>query len=132
MTILVIDVGSSSARALLFDHQAECIPGAVACAPYQMTTTPSGAATFDPLELRRQVETCIDTILQHPAAVDIQAVGMATFVGNVLGVDAVGRPLTPIYTYADTRSAEDVEFLRTVIDLPAKHQRTGCTLHTAY
>lgn len=132
MTILVIDIGSSSARAMLFDDQADPIPGASTSAAYQMTTTPPGAATFDALELRRQVESCVDAVLQHPAARDIQVVAMATFVGNVLGLDDAGHPLTPIFTYADTRSAEDVAFLKTLVNPVSKLQRTGCPIHTAY
>lgn len=132
MTILVIDIGSSSARAMLFDDQAEPIADTTTSAPYHMTTTPPGAATFDAAELRQQVETCIDGVLRHPAARDIHAVAMATLVGNVLGVDGTGDPLTPIYTYADTRSAEDVDFLKTQVNPSSKLQRTGCPIHTAY
>lgn len=132
MTILVLDVGSSSTRALLYDDQLEPIPGATTSAAYQMSITPPGAATFNALDLQQQVEMCLDAVLQHPAARQIQAVGLATFVGNLLGVDAAGDPLTPIFTYADTRSAEDVAFLKTVIDEHSKQQRTGCPLHTAY
>src|SRR5262249_19317331 len=43
-----------------------------------------------------------------------------------------GEPVTPIFTYADTRSAEDVEHLKTLVDAESLHQRTGCLLHTAY
>ncbi|MFN8564933.1 MAG: FGGY family carbohydrate kinase [Anaerolineae bacterium] len=43
-----------------------------------------------------------------------------------------GRALTPVYTYADTRSADDVAALGEQIDREAAHQRMGCILHTAY
>jgi gluconokinase len=132
MTVLVLDIGSSAARALLFNDRAELIPGASVSQSHAFTTTPPGAATLDPVRLRGDVETCIDAVLQHPATQDIRAVGMATFVGNVLGVDAAGEPVTPIYTYADTRSAEDVERFKYELDPEHIHQRTGCLLHTAY
>lgn len=132
MTILVIDAGSSSTRALLFNEQAEAIPGAVVSYPHQMVTTPPGAATLEAEALRERIETCLDTLLQHPEAQTIRAVGMATFTGNVLGVDRTGKALTPIYTYAETRSAEDVETLKARLDGEQVHQRTGCILHTAY
>ena len=38
---------SSSTRALLFNEQAEAIPGAVVSYPHQMVTTPPGAATLE-------------------------------------------------------------------------------------
>ncbi|MBZ0287594.1 MAG: carbohydrate kinase, partial [Anaerolineae bacterium] len=91
-----------------------------------------GAATMDALDLRARIESCVEAILEHPAAGDIRVVGMAAFVGNMLGLGSAGEPVTPIYTYADTRSAEDVEHLKTRVDAESLHQRTGCLLHTAY
>ncbi|MBI5667071.1 MAG: gluconokinase [Chloroflexi bacterium] len=132
MTILAIDIGSSSARALLYDDQIQPIPGAAASIAYQMTTTPPGAAVLDALALQEQVESCLDTVMQHPAARDIRVVGLATLAGNMLGVDAANTPLTPVYSYADTRSAEDVALLKVSMDEESKHQRTGCVIHTAY
>ncbi len=132
MTILVIDAGSSSVRTLLFNDDATLIPGAVVSQPHQFTTSPPGAATMDAAELRARVESCIGGILAHPAAHDIHVVGMAAYVGNMLGLDSANEPVTPIYSYADTRSADDVDFLKTQVDIESLHQRTGCLLHTAY
>jgi len=130
MTILVLDLGSSSVRALLFDDHAR--PLAQVTHPHHFTTTPPGASTISMKTVQAQVESCIDEILQQPQAVDIRAVGMDTFVGNMLGVDDKGRAVTPVYTYADTRSAEDVVTLAAHIDIEAAHQRTGTIHHTAY
>lgn len=130
MSLLILDIGSSSVRALLFDTRARPIPGAVVTRAYEYETMPPGAATFDAEWLRGEVESCIDAILAHPQAAEIQAVGVDTFVGNALGIDARGAPLTPIYLYADTRCAEDVATLRA--RLPDMHQRTGTLMHTAY
>jgi gluconokinase len=132
MTVLVIDVGSSSVRALLFDDNAQPIKDAEVSQPHQLTITPPGAATMDAPELRSRIEGCIDGILSHQAAQDIRVVGMATFVGNMLGIDSAGEPVTPIYSYADTRSAEDVVYLKSQVDEESLHQRTGCMLHMAY
>lgn len=132
MTVLVLDIGSSSARALLFDDLARPIPGAVVQRHYQMTTTPPGAAVLDAAALREVVEATIDGILLHPSAGEIRVVGLATFVGNLVGLNAARHPITPVYLYADTRSADDVETLRAQIDAVASHERTGCPLHTAY
>lgn len=132
MTTLVIDVGSSSARALLVNDDLQAMPDAIARREVHFQHDAVGAAEIDALALRQAVETCIDEVLQHPQADDIQRVGMATFVGNVLGVDAQNQPQTPIYTYADTRCAPDVEALRPEIDVQATHERTGCPHHTAY
>lgn len=132
MTVLVIDIGSSSSRALLFNDRAQPIPGARVSRPHEFVTSPPGASFIDADELRYQVEACIDDILSHPAARSITLVAMDTFVGNVVGLGADGRPLTPLYTYADTRSAQDVAALLNEVDPVLAHQRTGCRVHTAY
>ncbi len=130
MTILVLDIGSSSARALLFDDDAHLL--AQVARRHQFTTDPPGAATFDADALLQQTESCIDEILRLPEAQDIRAVAVDTFVGNMLGVDADGKAVTPIYSYADTRSADDVISLRDFFAAHELHQRTGCLNHTAY
>lgn len=132
MTILIIDIGSSSSRALLFDDDARPIPGARASRHYEFITSPPGASILDADELRHQVEVCIDDILSHPAASSIMLAAMDTFVGNVVGVGADKLPVTPLYTYADTRSAQDVAALFHEVDPITAHRRTGCRLHTAY
>jgi gluconokinase len=132
MAVLVIDIGSSSVRALLFDDLARPIPGAVASRQHVFTTTPPGAAIAAADELRALTEACIDELLDHPGATEVSVVGMDTFVGNVVGVDRDNHPVTPVFTYADTRSAADVERLRDTVDVESAHQRTGCVNHTAY
>jgi gluconokinase len=132
MTVLVIDLGSSSVRALLFDDKACPIDGAQVKQTHDFASQPPGASTADAEQLRRLTEMCLDDILQHPQARDIRAVGMATFVGNLVGVDADGHAMTPVYTYADTQCADDVAMLRSKIDERDAHQRTGCVHHAAY
>lgn len=133
MTILVIDIGSSSARALLFNDEAEPIPDASASLIYRMDTSPQGASVIDVKTLQITVEACIDTVLEHPAAQKIDVVAMASFAGNVLGVAATdNKPLTPVFTYADTRCSAEVDYLASKLDKSAIHQRTGCLLHTSY
>ncbi|MBX3063978.1 MAG: gluconokinase [Anaerolineae bacterium] len=132
MAVLVIDIGSSSLRTLLFDEQGHSISSSLAQRSYSLTTTPLGAATIDPAMLREFAELCIDSTLQHLEARQIDAVGMATFVGNVLGVDEHNVPITPVYTYADTRCSQQVDGLRQHHDVQAVLQRTGCPIHAAY
>lgn len=132
MTLLVIDAGSSSVRALLLDAEARLIPGAMTRREYQFQREQPGQSTANTEHLRHLIETCIDEILQHRSAAELRAVGMATFVGNVVGLDTNGRPITPLYTYADTRSGEYTTSLLPPSAQSDNHQRTGCRLHTAY
>lgn len=128
MTILVIDVGSSSVRALLMNAGGQLIPGTLARREHSFTEQ----ATADAFYLRELTEACIDEVLLHAAAESIRAVGMATFVGNLLGIDHRNRPITPLYTYADVRSSTDATVLSQAYDLAEAHAWTGCRIHPAY
>lgn len=138
MMTLVLDIGSSSVRALLFDENLRTV--AEASRNYRFETEPAGASTIEVGRLQSLTEACIDEILRHPQTQNrnqtqnqkIAVVGIDTFAGNLLGVDAQGRAITPIFSYADTRCTEDVNLLRGQIDLAATHQRTGVMHHTAY
>lgn len=132
MTVLAIDIGSSSVRALLFDSSARLIPSALVQYPHSMLTDSSGAAYFDVSTIQQQVDRCIDHLLQHPAAKGIQAVGLTTFVGNIVGIDGQHQALTPLLTYADARAVADFEALHPIYHATNTHQRTGCPHYTAY
>lgn len=131
MTALVLDIGSSSVRVMLFDAHAKPIPGTFVSHANRFETTPPGASVADAAQLQQVVESCIDEVLRHPLAGKIQIVGMATFAGNLLGVSE-GRALTPVYTYGETRSDADVITLAHEIDIAAAYQRTGCPHNSAY
>ncbi|MEM6285393.1 MAG: FGGY family carbohydrate kinase, partial [Chloroflexota bacterium] len=132
MTTLVIDIGSSSVRALLVDEDLHIIGESVSRCKHTFHTDVDGASTADPLELRGLVEEAVSGALEHQRAQHITAVGMDTFVGNLMGVDADNNPVTPLFTYADTRSAGAVRQLADRTDVDVMHQRTGCPNHTAY
>jgi gluconokinase len=102
-----------------------------------MTTTPDGGAIFDAAELVAGVVAALDELLGRAGdlADKIGAVAVDTLVGNVLGVDAQGNPVTPLFTYADTRNANATQALRLEVGAAgaeAAHDRTGCLIHTSY
>ena len=132
MSILVIDIGSSSFRVMLFNAQAEPIPGAQVSRKHQFRSGPDGQSEAEALALCEGIEACMDEIIRHSQAHNIEAIGVASFVGNLLGLDSQMRPVTPIYTYADTRCAEQVSHLQAQNDAEAVHTRTGCRIHSAY
>jgi gluconokinase len=131
---LAIDVGSSSVRASLLDARAQAIEGAEARAVHLLHSAPDGTAEDNAEHLLERVGQVIDHVLwaAGPLAREIKAVGIDTLAGTLLGVDAGGSPVTPIYTYADTRPGREVEYLRRCLDGAAVYQRTGCPQHTSY
>jgi gluconokinase len=135
--VLTLDIGTSSTRAMLFDAQARPLADLAVQLPLQMETTGAGGATFDAHQLLAAVSTTIDQLLEQAGSLAgrIAAVTCATFVGNVLGVNSAGEPVTPVYTYADTRNAPDAEQLRNELGVSgcaAAHDRTGTLIHTSY
>ncbi|MEO1286452.1 MAG: gluconokinase [Chloroflexota bacterium] len=129
MSILVIDIGSSSVRAMLFDDHAEPMPNADSQRKHQFEYGQDGAVTANPQHLQTLVEDCISELLTKTRD-PIDAVGISCFVGNLMGLDNTGTPITPLYTYADTRSQQHVNAI--TLDVNASYHRTGCRLHSAY
>ena len=132
--ILTIDAGSSSVRATIHDHGARAVAGLEARRPYQFATTSDGGVEVGADSLFKLVVEAIDEVLARTGSrcSGIAAVAMSTFWHNLMGVDAGGRALTPVYSWADTRSAGAAEQLRSQVDESRYHARTGCPLHPSY
>lgn len=132
--ILVLDIGSSSTRAVLFDATASMIPGTLVREKSAFHVAPDGTATDDPAAILQRVTRCIDAVLAAagPYAEQIAAVGSTTYAANLLGLDPAGHPCTPVFTYADTRSDPAADELRLALNEAAILQRTGCPLRTSY
>jgi gluconokinase len=131
--VLTVDVGSSSVRALGFGPAGLPVSGGCRVA-YEMDTTPDGGVEIDADRLLALVAEALDGLLAGlgSRAEGTVAVALSTIWHTVLGLDGDDRPGTPLYSWADTRSAADVEPLRARLDERAYHARVGCRLHTSY
>lgn len=119
---------------MLFDAQARAVPGIKAQVKYEIRATPDGGVEANADEMRACAERAIDELLTKAGARanHIAAIASDSLVSNVLGVDAAGRAVTPVFTYADTRCARQVTELRAQFDERATHQRVGTLFHTSY
>lgn len=131
--ILALDVGTSSARALLYDRRGVRQPDVQASTTLAWTAVDGGfeAAAED---LAGTIESLLDQAVAHLRAAGraVDAVAVATFWHSLLGVDADGRPVTPVIPWMDGRSAATVRRLRAQVDERALHARTGARLHPSY
>jgi gluconokinase len=100
--VLTIDVGTTSVRTFMFDARARHLPETEARRATPLRTTPDGGAEIDP-----------------------EALQAAT-------AEAVGRALTPVYTWADTRAEPEGRRLRERLDEEAYHARTGAFFHPLF
>lgn len=132
--VLALDIGTSSARALLFDAQGDPVRDAHVQRTYPLTTNAQGEVSVNADALMGVVCECIDGALVAAGARanQIAAVACDTFWHSLLAVDENGRPLTPVITWADTRAREASIALRRELDAAAVHRRTGAPLHTSY
>ncbi|MBI3537885.1 MAG: carbohydrate kinase, partial [Chloroflexi bacterium] len=131
--ILALDIGSSSVRAIIFDSRARVIPDASAHIPYEFRAMPDGGVESDADALFNNCLHAIDAALaRFDRDQKIAAVASACFAMSIVGVDADGNAVTPIYTYADSRGARQVAELREKFDERATHQRVGALFHTSY
>ena len=131
---LTLDIGTSSTRVLLWDTQGREVETVRAQIKYQMHTTPDGGMEMPAEELEKHVGDCLDQAMTQVGdrAGSIAAVGVSTFWHAILGLAADGKPLTPIYNWADQRAGGAARELRSRLDEHAVHQRTGCVLHSSY
>lgn len=134
MLVLALDVGTSSARARVFDGSGRAQPGAEGHVAYEPRTTPDGGVELDADQLMEAVARAVDDCLAGggPRAGRIAAVGASVFWHSLLALDETGRPLTPVITWADTRSAKAAAELRAAHDERAIHSRTGAPLHSTF
>lgn len=132
--ILAIDVGTSSARALVYDCQGRPVQGMAVHRPYNVTATSDGGVEIDPRMLLDLVLACVDDVAcaLDRAKQRVSAVACDTFWHSVMGVDRHGEQTTAILTWADTRSRDAARRLQQRLDDRAVHARTGAVLHSSY
>jgi gluconokinase len=117
--VLGIDVGTSSARAQIFDAEAQELE-------------PARRAYPDEDDPDRVVQLVREVIDEAVGGGEYVAVGASCFGHSLLALDEHGRPLTEILGWRDTRSADAAAWLTSRLDADAVHARTGCHIHTSY
>ena len=132
--VLAVDIGSSSVKAGLFDALARSVAGIEASIPHAQTVASDGTSEEDADQIRVATEQAIDSVLEKAGTLagEIIGVGFDCMSSTVLGVDSDGNAITPVYTYADTRSATDVDCLKEELNVPIIYDRTGVMQHTSY
>ena len=112
--ILAVDIGSSAVKAGLYDAEANALPHTLVSVAHQQRTAADGTHEEDAEEIQRATESAIDGALEAAGddARHIAAVGLDAMASTILGVDSRHEPVTPVFTYADTRTAPDVNALQ--------------------
>jgi len=118
--VLALDLGTSSVRARVFDETAE---------ERDEPARRDYPGEHDPDRVLARTREAIE----EAGGMDkVDVVGASCFGHSLLALDRDGRPLTPILSWRDTRSADAADRLVRRLDNAAVHARTGCQIHTSY
>lgn len=131
----MLDVGSSSVRAWFYDREGDGLdPGTGASIPYRWRTGADGSMECGAEHLARLTAAAVDGAMAHArrARLQVRGVAMAALWHSLVGLDAAGEPVTPVYAWGDQRAARVALRLAAERDGPSLHQRTGCFLHPLY
>lgn len=131
---LALDIGTSSIRASLYDNYGNELTGTTVKLEREFRTERNNGSETDANEVIDQVERAIDGALASPAfaAAKIELVAVSCFWHSLVGIDQEGNAVTPLYGWADTRSAEMVGELQRSFDEREIHARNGCRFHSSY
>ena len=132
--VMSIDIGSSSVKGGLFTLSCTLREETFINIQHSQINTKDGGVTEDPINIKNIVENVIDHILSKvdQKYTNIIAVSFDSMASTIAGLDNNYIPVTPFYTYADTRNFRDVEIIKQSIDIDEYHQRTGTMQHTSY
>jgi gluconokinase len=132
--VLVLDLGSSSTRAMLYDEHANAVPGALARVPFDFVTGEDGRSEDNAREAFQRVVAALDALHAHLTNYQspITSLGISSYASSLVCLDDRHTPITPVFTYADTRCAEDARQLRKQHNEMAALQRTGCRIRANY
>jgi gluconokinase len=113
MSVLALDIGSSSVRAQRFDERGEA-DGELRQEKYE-SDDPTGVAAA----VRRVLG-------------DEEPDATSCFAHSLVAVDEGWNALTPILGWRDTRSTDEADWLARKLDPEAVHARTGAFLHPSF
>ncbi|MBA2703208.1 MAG: gluconokinase [Blastocatellia bacterium] len=131
--ILGLDIGTSGVRAALFDAQGGEISNASIRVNSRSLTLGAGGF-IDAGLLLEQVAQTLDALFAklYEPILRIELISISCFWHSLVGIDDAERPTTPLLGWSDTRAANATEVLRTTLDEPRLHARTGCRFHPSY
>ncbi|MES2153229.1 MAG: FGGY-family carbohydrate kinase [Pseudomonadota bacterium] len=128
-TILAIDNGTQSVRAILFDLQGNIVAKAQVPLEAYFSAHP-GWAEHDPEDYWQAVCSACQRLWQLPGAdkAAVRGVAVTTQRATVINLDCDGRPLRPAITWLDQRRTRDVPLIGRWWRAAFKLARVGATI----
>src|SRR5687767_2272469 len=124
MALLIgLDVGTSSAKAVVFTDQGEIVGEGRARTPW--VTTSYGVELAAEELLNAAIEALASALDATPGTTSATAVGVTSMGESGVLVDEVGIPVAPVIAWHDNRDHEEVEALRRDIGADTFAATTG-------
>jgi gluconokinase len=134
--ILALDIGTSSTRSAIYDAKGNRVMTTTAQFSYSLVTGQDGRAELRSADIEKAVASAFGKTLKAwrklKSPLPIAGIGVSCFWHSLLGLDAKGRAITPIYTWADSRCRAEAHLLRKNHGEEALHARTGCMARASF
>ncbi|PWJ56483.1 gluconate kinase, FGGY family [Quadrisphaera granulorum] len=128
--VVGIDIGTTATKAVAFTPDGAAV--ASASVPYPLLVPSPGYAEQDPAVVLAAIRTATAAAVRRArrlGTVDVVGISFSSAMHSLIGVDALGAPLTPLITWADTRSAPQAEALSETPTGRRLHELTGTPVH---
>jgi gluconokinase len=124
--IVGVDIGTSGTKALAYTPEGKV--KAVRHISYPLSQPYPGYSEQDPQILLKATISCIRGVVGDMKSKP-EAVSFSAAMHGLMAVDKKGRPLTPLLTWADTRSGKVADTLKKSPGAGALYRRTGTPIH---
>ncbi|WP_411953993.1 gluconokinase [Alkalibacillus sp. S2W] len=121
-TVLGLDIGTTSAKAVLFDLNGSVVSEHEV--PYPILQPKNGWAEQDPLQVEHATIEAVRYVMAGTKRYQLVGIGLSTAMHSLICMDHKGEALSNAIIWADTRSANEAENLDSSIYLA-----TGTPLH---
>lgn len=125
--VIGLDVGTTAAKVGAFGLASAARYAAER--EYPLLEPVPGWQIQDPEVIIRAVTDALSDCVSACRGADILAISVSTAMHGLIGLDADMRPLTPLLTWADARSADQARSLRRSGQAMELHRRTGTPVH---
>jgi gluconokinase len=127
MYIIGVDIGTTNTKAIAYTPEGNTI--AQASSTYTPLPTPAEHHEMDAATLFRAVCDTIQQVVAQAGKTSLQGISFSSAMHSLLTVDAAGKPLTNVITWADLRSHKQAAQLKDTPQGRQIYQRTGTPIH---
>lgn len=124
MLIIGLDVGTTGTKAVVIDENGRILGSGYQ--EYELTAKAGNHVTQNAEDWWDAVVTAVRGAMSGiPNKSDVRGIGLSTQGASMLAADAEGRPLSPVITWMDRRSAQQAKTLASQIGAEAIYRKTG-------